>query len=326
MFNYLSTIERNGVEYKIHDEAIFSCEVLVNGVIAPSFVDALAAAKGDVELKLMKDIVLDAPVFVPAGANIILELNGHIIKAADNVSFAGGLIIVLHGASLTINGEGSIYGFVPGSDSLYAAIQLTHKDYIDDDNAARLVVNGGHITGYYYAICGNGNPGRGNTEIVINNGTLDCITFTGTTIYNPQENSSIIVNGGFIVGANTGIEMRSGNLVVNNGRIESLNAPASVAPNGSGSTAAGSAIAVCQHSTKNPINVEINGGVMRGYHALYQANPQKNDAEAIEKVQMMIMNGSFVAMNSTMPVYSENKTGFIYGGTFSHPVDESYEA
>lgn len=326
MFNYLSVIERNGVEYKIHDEAIFSCEVLVNGVIAPSFVDALANAKDDVELKLLSDIVLEAPVFVPSGANVNLNLNGHSIHPAKTMSVAGGIINVLHGATLEIDGEGTICGAIPGSNAVYAAIQLTHKDYCDDTKPACLIINNGHIIGHYYAVVGNGNPGRGNTEIVINGGVLDCANFTGTPIYNPQENSSVVLNGGKVIGYNTGIEMRSGNLTINNGYIEAINSPASVFPNGSGTTAVGSAVAICQHSTKNPIKAEINGGVMRGYHAFYQANPQKNEQEAIDKIDITIINGSFVAINSAMPVYSENKTGFIYGGSFSHPVDSSYEA
>ena len=144
--------------------------------------------------------------------------------------------------------------------------------------------------------------------------------------YDGNESTLVKINGGKLIGASTGVEMRSGNLTVNGGYIEALNTPASVAPNGSGTTASGSAIAICQHTTKNPINLEINGGVMRGYHALYQANPQNNEEEAVALVQMTVINGSFVAMNSTMPVYSENKTGFIYGGSFSHPVDAAYEA
>ena len=323
MFNYLSTIERNGVEYKIHDEAIFSCEVLVNGVIAPSFVEALANAQGKVNFKLLNNIVISEPVFIFAGADIVLDLNGHTITPAQDLNYAGGMITINHGSSLTINGEGTVGGYAP---DLMAPLQLTNKDYADDTMPANLTINGGNYIGRSYCICGNGNPGRGNTNVVINGGTFNVINHTGAIIYNPQENGSVIINGGKLIGSATGVEMRSGNLTINGGYIEALNAPASVAPNGSGATASGSAIAICQHTTKNPINVEINGGVMRGYHALYQANPQKNDAEAIEKVQMMVMNGSFVAMNSTMPVYSENKTGFIYGGSFSHPVDASYEA
>lgn len=323
MFEYISSIERNGVEYQIHDEAITSCELLVNGVITENFVDALANAQGKVNFKLLNNVVISEPVFVFDGADIILDLNGHTITPTQDLDYTGGMITINHGGSLTINGEGTIGGYAP---NLYAPLQLTNKMYMDDTKPANLTINGGHYTGYYYCICGNGNPGRGNTNIIINGGTFDVMCHSGAIIYNPQEDSTVVINGGKLIGSATGIEMRSGNLTINGGYIEALNAPASVAPNGNGTTTSGSAVAICQHTTKNPINLEINGGVMRGYHALYQANPQNNDENAIALVQMTIINGSFVAMNSTMPVYSENKTGFIYGGSFSHPVDATYEA
>lgn len=323
MFEYISVIERNGVEYQIRDEAITSCELLVDGVLTESFVEALANAQGKVNFKLLSNVVISEPVFVFAGADIVLDLNGHSITPAQDLNYAGGMITINNGGSLTINGEGTVGGYAP---DLYAALQLTSKMYMDDTKPANLTINGGHYTGHYYCISGSGNPGRGNTHVVINGGTFDVIKHSGTIIYNPQENSSVVINGGKLIGASTGIEMRSGNLTINGGYIEALNAPASITSNGSGTTASGSAVAICQHTTKNPINLEINGGVMRGYHALYQANPQNNEEEAIALVQMTVINGSFVAMNSTMPVYSENKTGFIYGGSFSHPVDASYEA
>ena len=56
MFEYISSIERNGVEYKIHDETIASCELLVNGVITQSFVDALTNAQGKVNFKLLNNV------------------------------------------------------------------------------------------------------------------------------------------------------------------------------------------------------------------------------------------------------------------------------
>jgi hypothetical protein len=326
MSNYISKIEQSGVEYAIHDELLASSEVLVNGKAMPSFVEALAAAQGASHFELLKNIILTGPVNIPVGSEVILDLNGHTISPDKDCKCPGAIINVLHGSSLTVNGEGSIIGAVPGTTNVYAAIQVTHKDFIDDTKPAILTINGGHIIGYYYSIVGNGNPGRGNTHITINGGTLEGIVHSSSIIYNPQENSTVVINGGTIIGASTGVEMRSGNLIVNGGRIEALGAPASVAANGSGTTASGSAIAICQHTTKNPIDVKINGGIMLGYHALYQANPQKNDEAAIEKIHMSVTNGVFVARNSNMPVYSENKTGFVKGGTFSAPLDPKYLA
>lgn len=324
MSNYISKIEQAGIEYAIRDEALFANEVLVNGEVMPSFMEALAAAHGELEFKLLNNVVINKPINVPAGASVVLDLNGHSIKPTEDLNYSGGMITIVHGASLTINGEGTVGGYAP---NLMAPLQLTNRDFMNDANPANLTINGGHYIGRSYCICGNGNPGRGNSHIVINGGIFDTYSHTGTIIYHPQENSSVVINGGKLIGANTGIEMRSGDLTVNGGYIESLNAPASVVANGSGSTAVGSAVAICQHTTKKPINVVINGGIMKGYHAFYQANPQKNEEEAVALIQLTVNNGSFIAnYGSSLPVYSENKIGFVKGGSFSPALDEKYRA
>ena len=192
MFNYISFIERNGVEYKIHDEAVINCELLVNGALAESFTEELAKAQGDIEFKLLSDIVLAEPVIVPAGANLILNLNGHAITPAQNMNYAGGMITVVHGASLTINGEGTVGGYAA---DLMAPLQLTHKDHKDDSKPANLTINGGHYVGKTYCICGNGLAGRGNSHITINGGIFKVYSHIGCIIFNPQENSEVVING-----------------------------------------------------------------------------------------------------------------------------------
>lgn len=73
-----------------------------------------------------------------------------------------------------------------------------------------------------------------------------------------------------------------------------------------------------QHTTKLPLKVNISGGTISGYTALYQSNPEKNDDDALKKVELNVTGGTFVATNSgTLAVYSENKTSFISGGRFS---------
>ena len=43
MSNYISKIEQAGIEYAIRDEALSANEVLVNGEVMPSFMEALTA-------------------------------------------------------------------------------------------------------------------------------------------------------------------------------------------------------------------------------------------------------------------------------------------
>ena len=123
---------------------------------------------------------------------------------------------------------------------------------------------------------------------------------------------------GTVVGE-TGIEIRAGELIVNEGSVITGTAtPTEVEPNGNGGTTLGAGVAIAQHTTKLPIKVTINGGTISGFSALYESNPQENTDEDIEKVEIIVSGGTFNATNGgTLAVYSENKTEFISGGTFS---------
>ena len=132
-----------------------------------------------------------------------------------------------------------------------------------------------------------------------------------------------LIDGATVIGS-TGMEIRAGELIVNDGSIiTGTGTPTEVQPNGNGSTTDGVGLAIAQHTTKLPLNIVINGGEINGFTAFYQSNPQNNDQESIDKVNITISGGDFTAINGgTNSVYSENKTGFINGGSFSSPVVE----
>ena len=131
------------------------------------------------------------------------------------------------------------------------------------------------------------------------------------------------IDGATVIGE-TGIEIRAGELTVEEGSVITGTAtPTRVEPNGNGSTTLGAGIAVAQHTTKLPISVTINGGDISGFTALYQSNPQDNGEEDVAKVQMDVKGGDYTAINGGRnSVYSENKTGFITGGSFSNDVSQ----
>ena len=80
----------------------------------------------------------------------------------------------------------------------------------------------------------------------------------------------------------------------------------------------GAGIAVTQHTTKLPLKVNISGGTISGYTALYQSDPEDNGDDALQKVTLNVTGGTFMTANGgTLAVYSENKNGFISGGRFS---------
>lgn len=335
----IKQLERAGVEYPIQDYNLFELEQAINAgkVVAIADDGSLTAIALDLnkypvevegngvntlaeafaiggEVKLLEDIVITEQI--NCATAVVLNLNGHNIIA--DFELASGALNVAHGGDLTIKGVGHVH-----APKCYGAITMTNKGDTDDSKVARLVVEDGCLKGQYYAICGNGNPSRGNTSITINGGKLTTYDITGTGIFNPQENSEVIINGGKIIAA-TGIEMRSGDLEVNGGEIIGTGIPAASTSNDNGTTSNGCGIAVAQHTTNNPINVIINDGLVRGYSALYQSNPQNTDHTI---VQMAVNGGVFNTINNgTVSVYSENKTGFIVDGVFSPAADTIYMA
>ena len=271
--------------------------------------------------KLAKDLNLTGHetlnyILVSAGNDVVLDLNGHTILSKDSDDQS--VITVANGAKLTINdsvGTGKI-----GDGTSFLAIKMTNKATYDNTKVAELVVNGGTLEGYYYSISGNGD--RHNTKVTINGGKmLTTNKDDSTAIYQPND-GTLILNGGLIKGT-TGIEIRSGKLIVptdSKVEVEGTGDPFAQEANGNGSTTIGSAIAVAQHTTKLAIDVQIAGGKFSAVKPFLQANIQKNDADSVDKIKIAITGGSFIG---TKAVESENFDGFITGGTFSVKPENS---
>lgn len=311
---------RNETDEVLYEKAASNVEIARAGAVDMPMLDASIAclkeiAKNGGSYTLASDMVFSEPLVV--AGTMTLDLNGHSItpKAGglDKVlDISDGLILVRRGANLTINdssseGKGSISA---GSiESIYSAVILTNKnDETDEaykDKTATLTVNGGTLEGYYYGICGHGK--RHGTSITIDGGTIKGPN--GSGIYHPQD-GTLTVDGGNITGADTGIEMRSGNLIVNGGEINATSAEFSANPNGSGTTIIGTAVAVSQHVTNKDLNVTLNGGTLTGIYALYEEDLQDNSSTNIK-----IENSNNCTFNGS--IYSKSCENFISGGTFS---------
>lgn len=191
---------------------------------------------------------------------------------------------------------------------------------------SKLVVNGGYIEGTNgFGVSGNGSMSNNNTTsecgpttITINGGK---IIGGGTGIYHPQV-GELTINNGEITGE-TGIEIRSGDLNVNGGVITATGNSTSTDPNGNGSTTVGAAIAVVQHTTKQPINVKINGGSFNGVSALYEAYPESNPIEATEKISIVVNGGTF---NGAVNKAEDGSSLGVMGGTFNSDVTDYVHA
>lgn len=130
---------------------------------------------------------------------------------------------------------------------------------------------------------------------------------------------------GATVSGPTGMEIRAGELTMSSGSIEGTSTPTDVQPNGNGSTTDGAGLAISQHTTKLPIKVNISGGSISGFTALYESNPQGNSEEELNSVELAVTGGTFKSINGgTNTVYSEDLSGFISGGTFSTRPSADY--
>lgn len=180
-----------------------------------------------------------------------------------------------------------------------------------ENTPVTLNVEGGLIESNGYAIAGNGT--KHGTTINISGGEI--VSHYGTAIYHPQD-GEMNISGGKITGGETGIELRSGKLNISGGEITGNGDPFTSTPNGNGTTTAGAALAISQHTTNKDINVTITGGIFTGKRAIYEEDLQDSN---VDNIKINIIDGTFNG-----EVYSENCRDFITGGTFSHPTALDY--
>lgn len=243
----------------------------------------------------------------------------YLLRAKANASGAGSLTL---GAGTVLN---ELPRVTTTAETTYGAVGVGVFGSYDNGNSSFAnretleIKDGVSINTTGFAVAGNGTAH--GTYFDIQGGSL--ISTGSTAIYHPQAGDLKISGNTIITGQNAGLEVRAGNVTISGGTISGLAIPTEVEPNGNGTTASGAGIAVIQHTTKLPINVTVTGGTINGYSALYEKNIQKNSAEDIAKVALNVTGGQFAATNGgSVAVYSENKTGFISGGTFtSNPSD-----
>lgn len=208
-------------------------------------------------------------------------------------------LVVENDATITATGNSFGIGYWSDCDSAEVTVKGTVKG-----------ANGITMNGIIGAETSN--------KLVLDGAT---IKVDGHAIYQAGgADTSFTLNNSSITGGSTGIEVRAGNLSVNNCTITGGDI-FRVLPNGNGTTTDGAGIAIAQHTTKQPINVVVNGGTISGKYALYESNPQNNDADAISQIKLSIAGGTF-----TGDIYSQDIDGFITGGTFSSKPDASYIA
>lgn len=281
---------------------------------------------------LVNDIEIVSTLEVSA-KNVTIDLAGH--KITSDVTTAikvdSGSLVVIDSSSdslgmIEVSGEAFRMGTKgnPNDDKDTAVLTIEKGVDVISTNDSCVVIYAGTLNtrgnlitkaGKFATIIGSGNDN--GTVINITGGEVT--NLANLAIYQPQD-GVLTVSGGAITGT-TGIEVRSGNLIVTGGIITGTNPQITINPNGNGSTTEGAGIAIAQHTTKNPIDVTISGGTIKGYSALYESDPQGTVETNSNDVVIEIVGGTFEAINGgTKAVYSEDVTGFIKGGSFSGDV------
>ncbi len=264
-------------------------------------------ATGDT-IKLTADIDSINHLPLTDGRKLTINLNGH------NLNFTNGKTLFVVSGELTITGKGTVnlndlYINVWGieeSTSKEKSVLNVEKDvtikgstgiaiYESEKNAYNTEVNfAGTIIAEDYGITTNGIIKNENGPVVnIKKGSV--ITATGedgTGIYCAGNGTYNIEEGATITGG-TGVEVRAGKLNVKGGTITGTAKKLVSEANDGGCTTIGAGIAVVQHTTQLPIEVNITGGTITGAEALYVNNTQGNPAEDWAKVKVVAEGGVF---------------------------------
>lgn len=227
------------------------------------------------------------------------------------------------GADIWVNQTAKLT--VEKSATISAPINSFAIAYYQDCTAAEVTLKG-TLTGEGSGITVNGNikdkdsSNQNTSNKLILDGTT--INVKGHGIYQAGYATTTFTENASTIAGSTGIEVRAGNLTVTNSTITG-NGTFKCAGNGDGTTTDGVGIAIAQHTTKLPIKVTISGGTISGTYAVYESNPQTNDADSIAKVKLSITDGNFTALP---PLFIARMVKDFITGVFSlltpPPIDD----
>lgn len=306
-----STKTDNGYTYTVGEADLMFTDA--NGKVSyKAFSPSVITANGT--YKLLKDITATARI-APGilASNIIVDLNGHTLTSTatdygfllsragteakpktfelvDNSEEKGGKLVVNTEASAAIQAQGKYNEVVIGEG---VTVENGCVAILSEND--KLTVEGTIIGGDDFAVATNGSTTK-NVNITIKEGAV--LTSNETAMYLPgNEGLVTTVEGGSITGAKTGIEVRAGKLTVNGGTISTTAEEYSYTPNGNGTTTKGAAIAVVQHTTVLPIDVQVLGGNLTGLNTIAVVDAQNNNLEGVA----VKAKDELVAANTEIP-------------------------
>ena len=184
----------------------------------------LFATSGDyINVKLSDNISMSEALVVPAGKSASIDLNGQKLTIVNNGLSVRG--------ELTIDGDGEIesprWGIEGVGENAKVIINggkiSAQEAPIAIQQGAKLELNDGELEGFDNCpVMGQGSPGQGNVEMVMNGGKLiahiSSPGYIACGVYMPNS-GKFIMNGGEIVSDGVGLVMRAGEVELNGGSI-----------------------------------------------------------------------------------------------------------
>ena len=188
---------------------------------------------------------------------------------------------------------------------------IVPSDLVQPNNADVIIRNGTiNVTGEEtIGVATNGTLSGINVELVDVN-----ITSDGLGVYLPAD-GWYFIEGGSVKGGSTAVEIRAGMLELRGASLTGGNGEYSVSPNGSGSTTKNAALAVAQHTTKMPVQVNVEDCTLTATTALSQADPQNN---AQTDVAVNVNGGEFNGDMINTSAGSASVQGTVITGSISN--------
>lgn len=264
-------------------------------------------------VEVEEPITLKTPITLDLGEQSLTRKGGYVLDVYSDVVIQNGSINMVeakNASAIWLNGNAKVEVAEDATISAKDSVDETRSfaiAFFQNCDGAELVVKG-KVTGEN-GITPNGTLKTTNTIIIEDGAVIDV---DGTALY-LAGNADTTVGAAEITG-DTGIEIRAGSLEVNGATITATGTFAE-GPNGNGTTVTGAAIAVSQHTTNQEISVTVNSGSLSGEKAFYEVDLQDEENKSVG-VTVGVQGGTFSG-----EVASQNKTGFVAGGTFTVPVD-----
>lgn len=308
--------------------------------------EAFANAKDlqNTTLIVLQDITDSNPVYIDATnttGSITLDLNDYNISFIENewsgehsgfnIQNATALDFIITGKGTITAAASNIAAIRVQSSSLSTKTTLTiEKDVtaightgVMVDKYQTVAPGGNGITVNIAGTVKSVNNGIGvyvngsitEQQPVINVMSTARIEADSWGMYLAGNNKTTVASGAQISGTGTGIEIRAGELTLNDCTVTGGSGELWANANGSGTTVGNAAVAVSQHNTNLPITVTVNGGTYTGTAAFYQFDGRTDTTGTSGEVKTSITRGTFLGQ-----VAAETGVLVITGGSFSTNV------